>query len=218
MDGVIVDSGPYHMQAWQKTFRGRGVDFTEADFRRHFGQRNDEIIRANLGRGASQSEIDTIAGEKETVYRSLIAEHITAFPGAVALMKALVAKGIRMAIASSAPPENIELIVSKLDIKDCFGAIVWGRQVTEGKPSPQLFLLAADKLGVSPQNSVVIEDAIAGVLAARRAGMKCVAVTNTNAAPALAEAELVVDSLEKVTTDVLEGLFQSLHKEEAERN
>ena len=121
-------------------------------------------------------------------------------------------KGVKMAIASSAPPENIDLIANGLGIKGCFQAIVWGREVTEGKPSPQGFLLAAQRLGVEPASCVVIEDAIAGVAAAKGAGMKCVAVTNTHPAAKLAEAECVVDTLEAVSVDDLAGLFQNREK------
>jgi beta-phosphoglucomutase-like phosphatase (HAD superfamily) len=87
--------------------------------------------------------------------------------------------------------------------------VVWGREVAEGKPSPQGFLLAARRLGVEPENCVVIEDSVAGVTAARRAGMRCLAVTNTRPRESLAEADLVVDTLEEVTVADLAGLFNS---------
>ena len=212
MDGIIVNSGPYHLQAWQEVFGKRGVNFTEEDFRRNFGQRNDSIIWNAIGRSITQSEMDTIANEKEESYRRRVAQNIEAFPGAVALMKALTAQGVKMAIASSAPPENIDLITRGLGIKGCFKAIVWGREVTEGKPSPQGFLLAAQRLEVKPRNCVVIEDSIAGVSAAKGAGMKCVAVTNTNPPAKLAEADCIVDTLEAVSVDDLAGLFQNREK------
>ena len=113
-----------------------------------------------------------------------------------------------MAIASSAPMENIQLILRGLGIESYFQAIVWGREVTEGKPSPQAFLLAAEKLGVKPEDCLVIEDAVAGVSAAKRAGMKCIAVTTTNPREKLHEADLVVDSLAEVGADVVAGLFK----------
>ena len=212
MDGVIVDSGPYHLQAWQEVFVKRGVNFTEEDFRRNFGKRNDTIIRNTMGEDISPGEADIIATEKEESYRRRVAQHVKAFPGVIALMKALTAQGMKMAIASSAPPENIDLIADGLGIKEYFQAIVWGREVTEGKPSPQGFLLAAQRLRVKPRNCVIIEDAIAGVTAAKRAGMKCVAVTNTHPAAKLSEAECVVDTLEAVSVEDLAGLFQNREK------
>jgi len=207
LDGVIADTGSYHCRAWQDVFQKKGASFTEEDFLRHFGQRNDTIIRDTLGDGISLEELDVIAGEKEANYRRRVAPHITPLPGAIELIKSLRERGIKMAIASSAPMENIQLIIQGLGIDNCFQAIVWGREVTEGKPSPQVFLLAAQKLDVEPRNCVVIEDAVAGVAAAKRAGMKCLAVTNSHPRASLGEADLIVDTLEAVSVGDLEGLF-----------
>ncbi len=207
MDGVIADTAPYHFKAWQQVFYKKGVSFTEADFRRNFGQRNDTIIRNVLGEEISQDEIDVIAREKEGDYRQRVNQNIKPLPGAVELLKLLKEHGFSLALASSAPVENIQLIIRGLSIKNCFQVIVSGREVREGKPSPQGFLLAAKKLDVSPGNCVVIEDAVAGVAAARRAGMRCLAVTNTHPRRRLAEADLVVDTLEDVTVADLEQIL-----------
>ena len=99
------------------------------------------------------------------------------------------------------------MITHGLGIDDYFQAIVWGREVTEGKPSPQPFLLAASKLGVEPQNCLVLEDAVAGVAAAKSAGMKCLAVTNTHPEASLKEADLIVGKLEGIGISALEALF-----------
>jgi len=207
MDGVIADTAPYHFKAWQHVFQKRGVNFTEADFRRNFGQRNDTIARKVLGEDLSASEVDAITSEKEKNYRHRVKQNIKPLPGAVALIKSLKEHGFSLALASSAPTENIQLILKGLDISDCFHAIVWGREVAESKPSPHGFLLAAKKLGVVPKNCIVIEDAVAGVTAAKRADMRCLAVTNTHPKASLAEADLVVDSLEEITVDNLAGLL-----------
>jgi len=103
--------------------------------------------------------------------------------------------------------ENIRLILGGLGLEGYFQAIVYGREVTEGKPSPQGYLLAAQKLGVEPQNCIVIEDAVAGVTGAKRAGMHCIAVTNTHPPESLSEADLIVDSLEKISLEDLNRLF-----------
>ncbi len=207
LDGVIADTGTYHCRAWQYTFGKRGVSFTEEFFMRHFGQRNDTIIRDTVGTDISQEELDIIADEKEATYRRLVAENIKSLPGAIELIESLNKQGIKSAIASSAPPENIRVIIGGLGIEDYFQAIAYGQEVTEGKPSPQIFLLAAEKLETEPGNCVVIEDAIAGIAGARQAGMKCVAVTNSHSRNSLKEADLVVDTLETVNISNLAGLF-----------
>jgi beta-phosphoglucomutase family hydrolase len=207
MDGVIANTAPYHFRAWREVFRKNGVNFTEDDFKRHFGQRNDTIIRSTLGESISQGKLDNIADEKEEHYRRLVAPNIKSLPGVIELIKLLNNNGVKIAIASSAPIENIRLIARGLDIENYFQAIVWGREVTEGKPSPQVFLMAAQKLGVEPANCIVIEDAIAGVAGAKRTEMKCLAVTTTHPKEKLNEADLILDTLEKVSLDDLEKLF-----------
>jgi len=207
MDGVIADTALYHFKAWQHVFHKRGVSFTEADFRRNFGQRNDTIVRDTLGEQIPQSQIDAIAREKEETYRQLIGQNIKPLPGAVKLLKSLREHGFKIALASSAPIENIRLVTRGLGIDDYFHSIVTGRDVAEGKPSPQGFLLAAQKLGVEPEDCVVIEDAIAGVTAGKRAGMRCIAVASTHPRESLAEADLAVDTLEEVTAGDLEELL-----------
>jgi beta-phosphoglucomutase family hydrolase len=207
MDGVIADTAPYHFKAWQWVFQKRGVRFTEQDFKRNFGQRNDTIIRNTLGQDTPQGEIDAITWEKESIFRDSVREKIKPLPGSISLIESLAEHGFKMAIASSAPMENIKLILNSLGISKFFQAIVSGKEVPEGKPSPQGFLLAAQRLGVKPENCMVIEDAVAGVAAAKRAGMYCLAVTNTHPKEKLAEADLVIDTLEAVSVADLERLM-----------
>ncbi len=208
LDGVIADTGDYHYRAWQDVFGQRGVTFTKEDFMRHFGRRHDTIIRFALGDDISREEFDIITREKQENYRRIVADNIKPLPGAIELIKSLNNHRIKTAIASSAPLENIEIIIRGLGIYDCFQAIAWGTEVPEGKPSPQIFLLAARKLGVEPGNCVVIEDAIAGVSAAKQAGMKCIAVTNSHPISSLRKADLIVSTLEAVDIDDLNVLFQ----------
>jgi beta-phosphoglucomutase family hydrolase len=207
MDGVIADTGTYHCLSWQFALNKQGKTFTEEDFQHVFGQRNDTIIRKVMGREVTQTEIDSIANDKEVFFREAVKSNVKPFPGVIALLKTLTINGISSAIASSAPLENIRLILVEAGVADYFQAIVFGREVSEGKPSPQVYLKAAQKLGAEPANCIVIEDAVAGVEGAKRAGMRCIAVTNTHEADGLSKADLVVDSLEKVGIHELERLF-----------
>ncbi len=210
LDGVIADTAEYHYLAWRDVFRERGVEYTMAEFMPFFGRRHDTIIKAVLGDKLTPQEIDDITDRKQQDYRRRVAENIKALPGAIDLIKSLHRHGVKSAIASSAVPENIELILGGLGIEDCFQAIVYGTEVKEGKPSPEIFLLAAKRLKARAGNCVVIEDAIAGVAAAKSAGMKCVAVTNSHPREKLKDADLVVKSLKKVTISVLKGLFTKI--------
>ena len=207
MDGVIADTAPYHLKAWQEVLQKRGINFTEDDFRHSFGQRNDTIIRSALGKEVSQDEIDTIAKEKEAIFRQRIRQNLKPFPGAIKLIKSLAEGGFKLALASSASIQNIQLLITGLGISDYFQTIITGRDVTEGKPSPQSFLLAAQRLGVKPKNCIVIEDAVTGVSAAKKAGMRFLAITNTHPRTNLTEADLIVDTLEAVSVNDLEELL-----------
>jgi beta-phosphoglucomutase len=207
LDGVIADTGMYHCRAWQETFSQIGINFTEEHFIKHFGQRNDTIIRDTVNEHISQEDLEAIAEKKEIAYRRLVAGNIEALPGAIELLTSLHENGIKSAIASSAPPENVRIITEGLGIDKFFDAIACGREVTEGKPSPQIFLLAATKLKADPASCVVIEDAVAGITGARRAGMKSVAVANSHPGDELQGADLIVTSLEEVSIADLERLY-----------
>ena len=190
MDGVIADTAQQHFLSWQQALRKRGVDFSEADFKRHFGQRNDTIIRGMMGAAVSQDDLNSIAEDKEVYFRENIVKDLRPFPGVIRLLKDLKDSGISCAIASSAPLENVRLILSHLNVEGYFQSIVYGKEVSEGKPSPQVFLMAAKKLSVQPDNCLVVEDAITGVIAAKSADIRCLAVTNTHSAEHLSQADL----------------------------
>jgi beta-phosphoglucomutase family hydrolase len=210
MDGVIADTADYHYRAWQSVFKERGVAFSKADFMRYFGRRHDTIVHFSLGDSISPEELHAISEKKQALYRRMVSKNVIPLPGALTLIKSLNEHGIRTAIGTSAVPDNVEVILSGLGIENCFQAIAYGTEVAEGKPSPLIYQLAAKKLGVKPAGCVVIEDAIAGVDAAKRAGMKCIAVTNSHPGDKLQNADLVVDSLEKVTITIMKGLFSSV--------
>jgi beta-phosphoglucomutase len=209
MDGVIADTSTYHLRAWRETFAKRGINFTEEDFQRGFGIRNDAIIRNIVGEQTSDGEIKTIAQEKEATFRRLIGKDIKPLPNVLELLGQLHDRGIKMAIASSAVIENIRLVVGSLGIENYFEAIITGHDVTESKPSPQVFLVAAQRLGADSKNCVVFEDAVAGVKAAKSAGMHCVAITNSHPREKLVEADLIVASLAEVSVKDLEKLLKS---------
>jgi len=207
LDGVIADTAAAHLESWQVAYRKQGIAFFEEEFQKVFGQRNDVIIRQLHGNDFSQSLVDAISTDKENYFRENILEQLKPFPGVVALLNLLKQQGIKAAIGSSAPLENIQVILRGLKIEDLFQAVVYGLEVSKGKPHPDVFQKAAQKLGVNNSDCIVIEDAVVGVQAAKSATMHCIAVTNTHSAEALKAADLVVDSLEKVAINELNKLF-----------
>lgn len=207
MDGVIADTAQLHFRAWRTAFGAKNVGFTYEDFRHTFGQRNDTIIKTILGSKVALELIDSIAREKEKQFRYLVKEDLEALPGAVELIKSVHKTGFLMALASSAPLKNIELVLAKLKLKKYFPVITSAEDVTKGKPDPQVFLITAKRLNVAPERCLVIEDSVAGVSAAKRAGIKCIAVTNTNTTVSLKEADLIVNSLKEISIDTIKSLW-----------
>ncbi len=197
MDGVIADTASSHFQAWREAFGDEGIDFTTQDFKHTFGMRNDDIIREVLGRDTPNHKIELIAQRKEVDFRR-VGREVKLLPGVAELLSSLRKERFKQALASSAPLENLHLLIEVLGIKGFFDCIVSDEDVTRGKPDPEVFLVASRRLGVIPSDCIVIEDAVAGVRAAKAAGMRCIAVATTHPADRLGEADLVVDSLEGV--------------------
>ncbi|MBE0480879.1 MAG: HAD family phosphatase [Dehalococcoidia bacterium] len=208
MDGVIVDSAPFHFQAWQELLGELGLAFTRTDFEQTFGRRNAEIIAEKVPAKLPSSEVRRLSNRKEERFRDLIARNIEAFPGVLSLMRSAKAASWKMALVTSTPPENIDVVLRELGIAGFFEAIVAERDVRRGKPDPEGFLLAASMLKVPPGRCIVIKDAVAGVKAARAAGMKCIAVTNTHPTERLVEADLIVDSLDRLTEKTVADLLE----------
>lgn len=198
MDGVISDSYRYHFASWQDIFSRRGVTFGEEDFRRLFGARNDSIIRTVMGEDLSEADARALVREKEETFRHKATGQLRPFIGALELLASLKKGNFRLGLVSSAPEENINLVLAELKLAGVFDCVVCGTDVPESKPSPQIYLAAARKLGVAPKDCIVIEDSPLGVKAAKAAGMKCLGITNTHPQQYLSEADRVIDSLQNI--------------------
>ncbi|MBV9021058.1 MAG: HAD family phosphatase [Ktedonobacteraceae bacterium] len=200
LDGVIIDSGDEHRQAWQRLAREEGVPLSDAQFWATFGQRNDAII-AHLWGPLPQQQVQELADRKESYFREIIGRTVTALPGSLELMSALQAAGYKQGLGSSTPIANLNLISEVLGLDRYLSVLVSGETVPRGKPAPDLFLKVAEQLGVAPTHCLVIEDAVAGVQAAHAAGMRCIAVAGDRDLPGLRAAELMVKSLTEVSVE-----------------
>lgn len=207
MDGVIADTGAAHFAAWLEVMAELSRPFDEADFRRIFGLVNPDAVRLLLGETVSSHEIARISERKETLFREVVQVHVSLLPGVETWLERLRQQDYRQTIASSAPRANIEVLLHALNIGPYFQATVSADDVIKGKPDPAIFLKAAAVLGVSPARCVVVEDAVAGVQAARRAGMACLAVATTQPAERLSNANLVVKRLTELADDAFERLL-----------
>ena len=205
LDGTLVDTADHHLAAWKKVLGPRGVDLNRGAFLRTFGRRNVDVLRDLLGDGLADEVVQRIGNAKEEDYRNLVrAGTLVTLPGVAGWLIRLRQEGWRQAIASSAPYANIEAILDALSLHDAFDAIAGEEDVHRGKPDPRIFLVAAAKLGVPPDRSIVVEDAPAGVAAARGAGMRVIGVRTGHGD---LEADLVVDTLADLPIDAFDRLL-----------
>jgi len=195
LDGVLVDTGWAHKQSWYDLAEKEGFSMTDEFFYSTFGMQNYQIIPMLLGQEVSSREISRLSNWKEKHYREIIAEKLAPAEGAKSLLSDLKNEDFLLAVGSSAPRVNLELVLERTDLQDYFDAYVTGQDVTKGKPAPDTFIKAAEKLSLSTDSCVVVEDAVQGVEAGKAAGMPVVAVTTTRKRTDLYRADIIVDSL-----------------------
>jgi len=207
LDGVLADTGEAHFQAWKAVLSERRIPFDRPTFDRVFGMNNRGTLTQLLGRAPTEEELAGIADRKELLFRQLAGGLVRPMPGAFRLLDDLAGAGWPQAVASSAPQENIDLVVDTFNIRRYFAAILSGAGLPRGKPDPALFLQAARALGLPPERCVVVEDAPVGVEAARRAGMSCIAVATTRPKETLGPGPVFAD-LESVTAQTFSDVLR----------
>ena len=199
MDGVLADTAEPHFRSWQATAELVGVRMSREFFDEMFGHSNYEIVPRWLSRSVSREECDRIAGVKEARYRQIVSDSIRPVPGVVELITQMRAQGWKLALGSSGPPENIELILRALKIDGCFDVTISGSDVAKGKPDPETFLEAARRMRLEPSDCVVFEDSPVCIKTAGAAGMACVALATTHDSTALQDADRVLVDLRAFT-------------------
>jgi len=209
MDGVLIDSFRSHFESWRRVAAEHGRVYTESQFVAGFGRTSREVI-AEQWQGVSLSPelIRKVDERKESLFRELISQDFPAMDGAIELVSSLAGAGFRIAVGSSGPPDNVRLAVDRLGIRGFLAAIVTGGDVKRGKPDPQVFTLAAERMRVAPRRCVVVEDAPVGVEAAKRGGMHSIGLASTGrTVEQLSGANLVVTSLKELSPTRFDGLL-----------
>jgi len=206
MDGVLADTSSLHFQTWEYVLTGLGIPFDRQQFHRIYGLKNHDLLPYLIGKPMDIQWIQRVSDQKEQAFRQAIQGQLHPLPGVVDWLTCFQSWGYKQAVASSAPPENVEALVSELGIREYFAALVTPGDLP-GKPDPAVFLEASRQLGIPAKQCIVIEDSIVGVQAAHRANMRCIAVTTTNPPEALTQADLVVESLDQLTINQVESLF-----------
>jgi beta-phosphoglucomutase len=194
MDGVIVDSNPFHKIALKQFCSKHGRHLTEDELREKiYGRRNQDWL-TNVFGSLEPGKLKAYADEKEALFREVYENDIKPLDGLRAFLKGLHDNGIARAIATSAPRANVDFTLSKTGIGNYFNTILDDSFVENGKPHPEVYLKAAEALNFEPAQCVVFEDSLAGVEAARKAGCKVVGITTTHRADELKDTDLTIDN------------------------
>lgn len=204
LDGVLVDTREAHFLSWNRVLLDFNLSMPKDLFNKLFGMNNHGTLEALMGSPVTNELVDEISAKKEKVFREIMQCNIQLMPGVDIWLHWLVANQIPQAIASSAPPENIDQVLDSLDIRNLFQAVVAGYG-HPSKPDPWVFQMASTELHVPGEKCLVIEDSIAGVQAAKAIGATCLAVTSTTGVEYLsnAGADLVVHTLEEIHPSLL---------------
>jgi beta-phosphoglucomutase len=205
VDGTLVDTARLHFDAWVRLAGELGRPFTDADFAATFGRRNPEIIHFLFGDSFSKDEGHELGERKERYYRAEAEKGVELLPGVRQLLEGFHRRGIPQGIGSSAPRGNLELILRITDSLSFFSGVVGMEDTQRGKPDPEVFQVAAAKIGVPASRCLVFEDAVAGIQAANAGGMKSIGVTFVGHHPAeklrAAGADHIVRTLEELSVE-----------------
>jgi beta-phosphoglucomutase-like phosphatase (HAD superfamily) len=187
MDGTMIDSMPWHARAWVEFTRRHGLDIDVAEvLARTTGRTGSECMHELFGRVLPEAECQALVHEKEDIYRVLFDGNFIEVAGFVAFAKAAAGRGLKLAVGTAGDRHNIEFAMSRLGMDPLPLAIVGGDEGFSGKPTPAIFLEAARRIGVAPAHCIVFEDAPFGIEAARRGGMRAVAICSSHTAAELA--------------------------------
>ena len=206
LDGVIVNTVPLHFKAWQRMFKEYGKDFTFEDYKKKVdGIPRNDGARAILN-DISEDELKKASDKKQGYFLEYLeSEKIPVYDSTVHLIKSIKDDSLKVGVISSS--KNCLPILKKTGLVDLFDEIITGNDITKGKPDPQVFFMAAEKMEVEPAQCVVFEDAVLGVQAAKSAGMKCVGIDRYGKPERLNKADLVISDLGEVDLGKIKALF-----------
>ncbi|WP_234567854.1 HAD family hydrolase [Rhodohalobacter sp. 614A] len=208
MDGVIVHTNPYHKKAFKIFLEKHNVSLSDEELKEHvYGRTNAEIFPYIFKDEYTEEKGEEWANEKESLFRELYKDDAKPVPGLIDFLEELKKAEIKSAVGTSAPVENLDFVMEALDLRKYFDAFLHSADVSEGKPNPEIYLKAADRLGIEPKSCVVFEDSIAGVKAGLNAGMKVVAVATTHSPEEFDGADMVIKDFEDMSVEKLYWLF-----------
>ncbi|MGD9344875.1 MAG: HAD family phosphatase [Candidatus Aminicenantes bacterium] len=208
MDGVIVNNMPYHRKAWAEFFERHNPPMILEDFIQHMGKSNEDLLTILFGKNITGDEIRSLGEEKEALYREIYAPEVSPLPGFVDFLRSLKDNHVKTAVATAAPKINLDFLLEHIDVRDDFDVLIDDSEVNKGKPDPEIYLKAAERLKSTPKFCLVFEDSSAGIQAAIRAGMKVIGVATTHPPEKMHEAEIVINDFTEIDVDQINELMQ----------
>jgi beta-phosphoglucomutase family hydrolase len=206
MDGVIIDSIPMHIKVWKEVLNKRGADFTDKMIYEANGRSTEDVARLCCKRFRLKEPAEKIVEEERALVQERLGT-VTLFPGTKSTLARL-GKKYLLGLATSTNGKDTAFFKRKFSMGRYFSAFVNSGEVKHAKPSPEIFLLCAKKLSVKPSECVVVEDSIAGIVAAKRAGMKCIAITNSFPAAKLRRADVIIDRITEINAKMINKLAE----------
>lgn len=211
-DGVVVDSSKQHEQSWELLAEAEGHSLFDGHFKLGFGKKNQFIIPNILKWTNDSQEIERLSLQKERFYRQIVRENgLAPLPGVSHFLNTLASENLPRVVGSSTPRKNIDTVLQVIELEGIFEHIVSADDVGKGKPDPEVFLKAAEQIGVPPERCIVFEDSLSGIEAGLAASMTVVGIATTNQPETLQEAgvALVANSFEALTPEKLIKLIRT---------
>jgi beta-phosphoglucomutase len=204
MDGVIVDSEPLHVAAFQVTLKNYGHSLSHDQYKEHFAGRTDEAgFKQYFDFIGETVGLPVIMDEKAKAYLELAADELEPYPGVIEFIHDLAKRDIRLALVTGSLKLEAEITLKAFNLTNYFSAVIAAEDIENSKPNPEGYLKGAKTLGISPADCIIIEDAPKGVRAAKAADIRCLAVINTHTREELADATYIVDQLKPGCLDTL---------------
>lgn len=208
MDGVLVQTVQHHKQAWKLFCEKYDFTLTENEMQEKiYGSSTKSIIENLFGDAASEEEKKKYALEKGALYRQCCQEDVKIVEGLIPFLEKLKEHNLKLAVGTAASTPNVDFVMKKIGIRPYFLTIVDSFQVEKSKPNPEVFLTAAKRIEQNVERCVVFEDSLAGIEAARNAGMKVIALATTHSKEELTHADLVIDNFNEITIEEINALF-----------
>ena len=207
LDGTLIDNNKYHIESWQVFYKKRGWQLTNETYNTYFnGKTNKDVLNFIYKKELSAEDIKQFTNEKESLYREIYAPFIQPIEGLLQLLKSLKQAEIPMVMATSGIPDNIEFLFKHIDIKKYFKEIINFTHIKNGKPDPEIYQLAVQKLEIQANNCIAFEDAFSGIQSAKTAGLKVVALTTTHQKNELKNVDLIIDNYSQINIQQLYDL------------